>query len=114
MSLLPFLHRVTAGENLSPDEAREAMTILLDGRASTPQIAAFLVALGMKGETAREVAAFARVMREKASKVDTGLDRDTLLDTAGTGGGARTFNVSTNAAIVMAGAGGRVAKHGNR
>lgn len=114
MSLLPFLHRVTAGEHLSPEEAREAMTILLDGRASTPQISAFLVALLMKGETSREVAAFARVMREKASHVDAGLDRDALLDTAGTGGGVHTFNISTIAAVVIAGAGGRVAKHGNR
>ena len=88
------------------------MTVLLEGRATEAQIAGFLVALKIKGETAAELAGFARAMREKMIVVDAGPD---VVDTAGTGGdGSGTFNISTVAAIVMAGAGARVAKHGNR
>src|SRR5262249_44143226 len=112
MSLIPFLHRVAAGGNLSVEEAYEAMTVLLEGRASEAQISGLLVALRMKGETAAELAGFARAMREKVIRVDAGPD---VVDTAGTGGdGSSTFNISTVAAVVMAGAGARVAKHGNR
>jgi anthranilate phosphoribosyltransferase len=112
MSLLPFLHRVTSGIDLSVDEAHEAMSVLLEGGASDSVIAGFLVALRIKGETASELAGFARAMRERSIPVETGPD---VIDTCGTGGEEpSTFNISTVAAIVMAGAGARVAKHGNR
>jgi anthranilate phosphoribosyltransferase len=112
MSLLPFVHRVSSGENISSEEAYQAMSVLLEGGASETVIAAFLVALRMKGETSAELAGFARAMRERVTFVDAG---EGLIDTCGTGGdGAGTFNISTLAAIVMAGAGARVAKHGNR
>ncbi|HEV2202589.1 MAG TPA: anthranilate phosphoribosyltransferase [Bryobacteraceae bacterium] len=116
MSLLPFLHRVAAGENLSSDQAHEAMAVLLEGCASDAAIAGFLVALRMKGETASELAGFARAMREKAVFVDAGgASGNDVIDIVGTGGdNAGTYNVSTAAAIVVAGAGARVAKHGNR
>ena len=112
MSLLPFLHRAAAGDDLTADQAYEAMTVLLEGRATDATIAGFLVALKMKGETAAELAGFARAMREKSVFVDAGPD---VLDIVGTGGDdAGTFNISTVAAMVLAGAGVRVAKHGNR
>ncbi len=115
MAFLPFLHRVAGHENLSQDDAREAMGLILDGAATTAQIAAFLVALKMKGEVADEVLGFAEAMRARSETVDTGLGGEALIDTCGTGGGAlKTFNVSTIAAFVVAGAGVRVAKHGNR
>jgi anthranilate phosphoribosyltransferase len=114
MSLLPFVHRLCARENLDASEAFDAMTLILEGRASVPQIAAFLVALRMKGETAGEVLGFARAMREKVERVDAGLNGEPLVDTCGAGGGCATFNISTIAAFVTAGAGVRVAKHGNR
>jgi len=112
MSLLPYLHRVAAGSDLSGEQAREAMSVLLEGGAGEAEIAGFLVALKMKGETSTELAGFARAMRDRMIVVDAGPD---VIDTCGTGGdGAGTFNVSTAAAIVMAGAGAHVAKHGNR
>ncbi len=114
MSLLPFVHRVCARENLDASEAFDAMTLILDGRASIPQVTAFLVALRMKGETADEILGFARAMREKVQHVDAGVNGEPLVDTCGAGGGCATFNISTIAAFVIAGAGVRVAKHGNR
>jgi anthranilate phosphoribosyltransferase len=113
--LLPYLHKVAARENLSAEESRHAMLAVLSGEATTPQIAAFLVALRMKGETAQELLGFARAMREKSARIEVPSDSEPLLDTCGTGGdGGSTFNISTIAAFVVAGAGVRVAKHGNR
>jgi len=115
MPLLPYLERVLGKEDLSAEDARAAMQVILSGQATPSQIAAFLVALRMKGETAEELAGFARTMREMAVHVDTGLNGTTLLDTCGTGGDCSgTFNISTVAAFVVAGAGVHVAKHGNR
>jgi anthranilate phosphoribosyltransferase len=113
MSLLPYLHRVAAGSDLSAEEAHQAMGVLLEGQAGEAEIAGFLVALKMKGETAAELAGFARAMRDRMMVVDAG--RFNVIDTCGTGGdGSGTFNISTGAALVMAGAGAHVAKHGNR
>src|SRR6202035_2083024 len=115
MSLLPYLERIAGHENLTAADARTAMQTILRGEASPPQIAAFLIALRMKGETVDELVGFARAMREMAAPVNHGLTGEALLDTCGTGGdGAGTFNISTLAAFVVAGAGVRVAKHGNR
>ncbi len=113
MAFLSYLHRVCTRENLSAGEAREAMALILSGETSAVQVAAFLVALKVKGETPDEILGLAQAMRAEAAKVDAG--GGPLLDTCGTGGdGARTFNISTVAAFVIAGAGVRVAKHGNR
>ena len=117
--LLPYLHRIAAREDLNASDAHAAMLGILNGEATVAQVAAFLVALRMKGETAAELTGFARAMREKSHRVDVTLDGAALLgpliDTCGTGGdGAGTFNISTIAAFVTAGAGVRVAKHGNR
>jgi anthranilate phosphoribosyltransferase len=115
MSLIPYLHRVCERQNLSCAEALAAMEIVLAGGASPAQIAALLVGLRMKGETVEELVGFARAMRRMAVPVDPGLAGEPLLDTCGTGGdGSSTFNVSTVSAFVVAGAGVRVAKHGNR
>ena len=111
-------------KDLSRIEAAAAMEAIMSGAATYAQIAAFLTALRMKGETVEELIGFAQVMRQKAVKVRTrasevvgatGTDREMLIDTAGTGGDASgTFNVSTATAFVVAGAGLKVAKHGNR
>ncbi len=112
MPLAPFLHRVAAGADLTSEEAHAAMTLLLEGGRGDAVVGAFLVALHVKGETASELAGFARAMREHMVVVDAGAD---VIDIVGTGGdGAGTFNISTVAAMVLAGAGARVAKHGNR
>jgi anthranilate phosphoribosyltransferase len=113
--LLPYLHKIAAGDDLSAAEAHEAMLAILSGSASTPQISAFLMGLRVKGETPGELLGFARAMREKTIRIDACVDPEPLLDTCGTGGGTgSTFNISTIAAFVVAGAGARVAKHGNR
>ncbi|HVE67901.1 MAG TPA: anthranilate phosphoribosyltransferase [Solirubrobacteraceae bacterium] len=103
---------VASGRDLSAGEAEEVLATIMSGDAGEAQIAGFLVGLRAKGETVDEVTGFARAMRGLAAHVDAG--RDDLLDTAGTGGGRMTFNVSTTAAIIAAGAGCAVAKHGNR
>src|SRR5439155_17852751 len=114
MSLIPFLHQVAARNDLSAADAQAAMETILRGESSSIQIAAFLPALRMKGESVGELVGFARAMREAALQVRVeGVEA--LIDTCGTGGdGGATFNVSTVAAFVIAGAGVRVAKHGNR
>jgi anthranilate phosphoribosyltransferase len=100
------------GHDLSLEQASAVLAEIMLGNASEIQIAAFLIALRTKGETVQELAGLARTMRELATPVRARGDR--LLDTAGTGGGRRTFNVSTTAALIAAGAGCTVAKHGNR
>jgi anthranilate phosphoribosyltransferase len=109
--LTEAIERVASGQDLSPDEASRVLSEIVEGSASEAQAAAFLIALRTKGETVGEIAGLAAVLRERSVKVDAG---DDLVDTAGTGGGRPTFNVSTTAAFVAAGAGCRVAKHGNR
>jgi anthranilate phosphoribosyltransferase len=98
--------------DLGADETAEVLAEIMHGEASEIQIAAFLIALRTKGETVDELAGLARTMRALA--VPVAAAREDLLDTAGTGGGRRTFNVSTTAALIAAGAGCAVAKHGNR
>jgi anthranilate phosphoribosyltransferase len=103
---------VDDGRNLTEEEAGTAMRDILCGEATPAQLGAFLIALRLKGETVDEIAGMASVMREHALRVDVD---GPLLDTCGTGGdGQGTFNVSTTAAFVAAGAGARIAKHGNR
>jgi len=115
MSLFPYLERVAERIDLTPGEAEAAMEVILDGAAGQAEMAAFLMALRMKGETAGELVGFARAMRKMAARVDPGIAGEPLLDTCGTGGDhAGTFNISTISAFVVAGAGVRVAKHGNR
>ncbi len=98
--------------DLSADETAEVLDEIMHGEASETQIAGFLIALRTKGETVDELTGLARTMRALAKPVS--VERDDLLDTAGTGGGRSTFNVSTTAALIAAGAGCAVAKHGNR
>src|SRR5437588_1019438 len=100
------------GRDLTADETSHVLAEIMHGEVSETQIAGFLIALRTKGETVDELAGLARTMRELAAHVPT--DRHDLLDTAGTGGGRSTFNVSTTAALIAAGAGCAVAKHGNR
>ena len=103
---------VCAGDHLTSDHAAAVLAEIMEGRSSEVQTAAFLIALRAKGETVPELVGLARTMRSLAAPVSSG--RDDLVDTAGTGGGPSTFNVSTAAALVAAGAGCAVAKHGNR
>jgi anthranilate phosphoribosyltransferase len=109
--LTEAIDRVAGGEDLEAAQAADVLAEIVDGNASETQAAAFLIALRSKGETVEEIAGLAAVLRERSVKVDAG---DGLVDTAGTGGGRPTFNVSTTAAFIAAGAGCRVAKHGNR
>jgi anthranilate phosphoribosyltransferase len=103
---------VCAGENLTADHASTVLAEIMEGRTEPIQTAAFLIALRAKGETVSELVGLARTMRSLADSVHS--DRPDLVDTAGTGGGPTTFNVSTSAALVAAGAGCAIAKHGNR
>jgi anthranilate phosphoribosyltransferase len=103
---------LASGQDLSLEDAAAVLSEIMAGNASEIQIAAFLIALRTKGETVDELAGLARTMRERSARVT--VSRADLLDTAGTGGGRRTFNVSTTAALIAAGAGCTVAKHGNR
>ncbi len=119
------LHRLANHrQSLARDEARAVMTEVLTGQCTEAQIAALLVALSMKGETVEEIVGFAEAIRAAATPLElhsnsildaSGTGRDALVDTCGTGGDASgTFNISTATAFVAAGAGVRVAKHGNR
>jgi anthranilate phosphoribosyltransferase len=109
--------KVVKGADLTEDEMIKVMNEVMTGAASPAQIAAFITALRIKGETVPEITGAARVMREKATMVELpeGADRDNVIDTCGTGGDeSMTFNISTAAAFVAAGAGVTVAKHGNK
>ena len=103
---------VCEGDHLSADHAAAVLAEIMEGRAEAVQTGAFLIALRAKGETVPELVGLARTMRSLAAPVEA--SRQDLVDTAGTGGGPSTFNVSTTAALVAAGAGCAVAKHGNR
>ncbi len=109
-----FIARVVEGHDLSQEEAAQAMAIIMEGKALPTQIAAFLTALRMKGETSSEIAGLAGMMRAKAVIIPAP-SGEVIVDTCGTGGDGRgTFNISTTVAFVAAGAGLTVAKHGNR
>jgi anthranilate phosphoribosyltransferase len=111
--IAPLLGKLVKGESLAFGEMQGAMGGILEGQWTQAQIAAFLIALRIKGETAGEIAAAVTVLREKATLVPT--SARPLVDTCGTGGdGSGTFNISTASAIVAAGGGAAVAKHGNR
>jgi len=123
--ILDALHCVANHrQSLSREEAREVMSEVLSGKCTDAQIAALLVALHMKGETVEEIVGFAEAIRAAATPLEiyrnstvdvSDTERDALVDTCGTGGDASgTFNISTASALVVAGAGVRVAKHGNR
>ncbi|MCF8063204.1 MAG: anthranilate phosphoribosyltransferase [Deltaproteobacteria bacterium] len=121
------IRKVVRGEDLQDREMEGAMEEILDNRATSAQIGAFIAALRIKGETVIEITAAARALRSRAAKVqvnnsqvnldrdEINLEKETILDTCGTGGdGTNTFNISTATAFVAAGGGVRVAKHGNR
>jgi anthranilate phosphoribosyltransferase len=103
---------VASGTDLTADETANVLAEMMSGNVSEPEMAGFLIGLRAKGETVEELVGLATTMRALATPVRTA--RDDLLDTAGTGGGRPTFNVSTTAAFIAAGAGCAVAKHGNR
>ena len=115
--ILEALQKVIERRNLNAEEAFIVMEEMMSGKASDPQIAALLTALRLKGETTTEITGFAKAMRKHVLPVVVGVrgDAPLLVDTCGTGGDrSHTFNISTAAAFVVAGAGVRVAKHGNR
>jgi len=107
------ISRLVEGKNLSRDESAGVMTEIMEGPVTPAKIGAFLTALRLKGETPEEITGLAQTMRQKATTINPG--PGTVVDTCGTGGDAKgTFNISTAAALVVAGAGVTVAKHGNR
>ncbi|HHH35655.1 MAG TPA: anthranilate phosphoribosyltransferase [Gammaproteobacteria bacterium] len=113
MNMQQAIRAVTEGRDLTAAEMTAVMRTIMGGEATPAQIGGFLIGLRMKGETVEEIAAAARVMRELAVPVE--VDKSHLVDTCGTGGDASgSFNISTASAFVVAAAGGRVAKHGNR
>jgi anthranilate phosphoribosyltransferase len=110
--LKPLLADVAAGRHLSENEAEAAFEIIMSGNATPSQIGAFLMGLRVRGETVDEITGAARIMRAKALAIDA---PPGTVDTVGTGGdGSGTFNISTASALVVAGCGVPVAKHGNR
>jgi anthranilate phosphoribosyltransferase len=114
MNIKETISRLTYRQDLTPEEAGQVMGVIMEGGTTQSQIGAFLTALRMKGETPEEIAAFAKVMRRYAVTVAP-ITEKTLVDTCGTGGdGMHTFNISTASALVAAGAGVPVVKHGNR
>ena len=113
MDIQSAIRAVTEHRDLSGEEMTSVMRAIMSGETTESQIGGFLIGLRMKGETVEEIAAAATVMRELATPVQ--VDVEHLVDTCGTGGdGSSTFNISTASAFVVAGAGARVAKHGNR
>jgi len=115
MPIKTAISKVMSGDSLDIDEADEVMSQIMEGEATPAQIGAYLMALRMKGETVEEVTGSARAMRRAAIPVQTATPPEELVDVVGTGGdGVGTFNISTTAAFVVAGAGQKVAKHGNR
>jgi anthranilate phosphoribosyltransferase len=112
--VIEYLNRLARGESLKESEASRAMELIMRDEATPSQIAGFIVALRLKGETVDEITGLARTMRSMATPIDVD-DAGSLLDTCGTGGdGSGSFNISTLSAIVAAACGARVAKHGNR
>ncbi len=108
------IKKVTAGIHLDESEMMHSMSCIMDGGATDAQIASFITALSIKGETIDEITGAARAMREKATIIPVG-DRDNLIDIVGTGGDmSNTFNISTVSSFIACGAGLRIAKHGNR
>ncbi len=113
--LKPYITKAIKGQNLNVEEAETAMKIIMTGQATSAQIGSYLTALRMKGETVAEITGSARAMRGVVNRVPVKTNGSALIDTAGTGGdGAHSFNISTTAAFIIAGAGRKVAKHGNR
>lgn len=113
MNIAPALQDLLDGRDLAPETMREIMREIMRGGATPAQIGGFLIALRAKGESVAEVVAAAEVLREMSTRIAVAGDH--LIDTCGTGGdGAHTFNISTASAFVVAAAGGKVAKHGNR
>src|SRR5262245_39430736 len=112
----PAIHKLVEKEDLTFEEARDAVSQILMGQATSVQISGFLTALRMKGETAEEIAGAASAMRSAATRIQlNGATPLVVVDTCGTGGDKRgSFNISTASAFVVAGAGFTVAKHGNR
>jgi len=114
MNIQSAIQKVTENENLSNAEMTDVMHQIMTGQATDSQIGGFLIGMRMKGETVDEITAAASVMRSLATPVDIS-DKENLVEIVGTGGdGSSTFNVSTASCFVLAAAGGRVAKHGNR
>lgn len=118
MNIREAIARVVLGKDLAENQMFDVMNEIMSGEATSAQIGSFITGLRMKGETVEEITGAVRVMREKATPIETGVDLqkgEVLMDTCGTGGdGSGTFNVSTASAFIVAGAGIVVAKHGNR
>ncbi len=118
MDIKTAIGKIVTGQSLSEDEMVSVMTQVMEGAATQAQIGSFITGLRMKGETVDEIVGAVKVMRNKATFVDTGVDTaggQVLMDIVGTGGdGSGSFNVSTTTAFVVAAAGIPVAKHGNR
>ncbi|MHA1988032.1 MAG: anthranilate phosphoribosyltransferase [Promethearchaeota archaeon] len=114
VKIVDAIKKISQKESLSTKEAENVMGEIMTGKTTDSQLGAFLTALVMKGETIEEITGFARIMRQFANLIEPNIDGE-LLDTCGTGGDVvKTFNISTISALIVAGAGVTVAKHGNR